>query len=505
MALETVHPQYQEMVADWQMLRDVYKGERYVKERRATYLPPTQGMLLDGFGKTSVSNVVNPGDSAYQAYITRAHMPDYFRDAVDIFLGLLHSQPPKLELPEALEPMRENATAQGESVAQLLRRINEEQLVVGRVGLLLDLPRDKAVSPTPYISLYVAEAVRNWDDGEVGTQSKLELVVLDESGNVRTGFQWQWQTKYRVLENSVTTGGSYMQGVFEGTAYIESDMKAPTVRGVAMNEIPFEFVNTKDITSEPDRPVLLGLAQTVLMIYRGEADYRQNLFMQGQDTLVVKGELRRSGDPNELNSNTEGALRTGSGAMIHLNGGSENDAKYIGVNSSGLPEQRMALANDRRRAEGQSAALPTTNPGDQAESGAALKTRVSARTASLNTIALAGAAAVERQLKRAARWIGADPDKVKLTPNLEFADFQMSGDNLLKIMTAKAQGAPLSLESIHALMAEGGVTKLSWQEEQEKLDSEDAMLPPPGTTAGGNPPTQQAPDATGTQDIQSGA
>ncbi len=506
MALDSVHPQYAAMRDDWDKMRDVFRGERHVKAQGRKYLPPTKGMLLDGYGNPTLGSVINIGTEAYHAYVLRAVLPDYVEVAVEVFIGLLHSQNAQIELPEGMEPLRDKITSQGESLELLLRRINVEQLVTGRLGLLLDLPTNPdPTQPFPYIALYIAESCINWDDGENEEGvSRLNFVVLDESGFARDGFEWKEVTKHRVLdlpmtvtEGGVASYGNYRQGVFTGTGgvgtYAESDMQEPMIRGLALDQIPFVFVNASDITPEPDKPPLLGLANDCLTIYRGEADYRQNLFMQGQDTLVVIGELKRKGDPNELAADGEdGPLRTGSGSMIHLDAAPGADAKYAGVSSTGLAEQRTALENDRKRAESKSGALSSDNA-TEAESGEALKTRVAARTASLNQIAKTGAAALEFLLKQAAIWMKKDPDKVKVTPNLEFADFQLTGENLAKIMASKVAGAPISRESIHALMARGNLTELDYETEKDLLDAEAAEAPPAGTTAGGEPAPAPAP------------
>jgi hypothetical protein len=484
MALDAVHPQYSDMLPDWSKVRDVYQGERHVKAKTTEYLPPTQGMRLDGFGTATLAGRVNLGQEAYNAYITRAVLPDYVEAAVEIFTGLLHSQEAQIELPPRLEYMRERASNLGEPLEVLLRRINVEQLITGRLGLLLDLPKNPdPAAPAPYIALYVAEACTNWDDGDIGEgPNHLNMVVLNESGYQRDKFQWDYVTKYRVLELPVTVGendrvtiGRYRQGVFTASGgapeYVESDMREPAVRGATLDEIPFEFVNTNDLVSSPDKPPLLGLANACLTIYRGEADYRQNLFMQGQDTLVVIGDLKRSRDPNELAKEDDEPLRTGAGSMIHLEAGTGADAKYAGVSADGLSEQRTALENDRKRAEAKSGALSTDNS-QSPESGEALKTRVAAKTASLNQIAKTGAAALERLLKKAAEWVGDDPEKVKVTPNLEFADYQLTGENLTKIMASKLSGAPLSRESIHRLLAQGGLTEMDYETESALIKKE---------------------------------
>jgi len=494
MALDSTHPLYSDRKEDWITMRDLYKGERHVKAKGETYLPATKGMKLDGMGTQGGKPKL--GQEVYDAYRTRAVLPDYVKDAVEAYIGLLHQKPATIELPAVMEPLRERATLYGEPLELLLRRINEEQLVTGRVGLLLDLPENPdPANPLPYVALYITEAIRNWDDGEIGNDlAKLNLVVLDESGYKRgADFEWTSVAKYRVLELGSETEGSvlaYRVGVFQNEgggapAYDPTLVRTPLLRGTALDKIPFVFINTKDIVSAPDEPPLMGLARLALAIYRGEADYRQNLFMQGQDTLVVIGERRKHAEQVEGENEP---VRTGAGSMIELEQG--GDAKYVGVNSQGLAEQRQALEGDRKRAEARSGQLINASSGEK-ESGEALKTRVAAQTATLNQIAQTGAAGLEYLLRMCAEWMGANPDEVRVTPNLEFADFEMSGENLVKLMTARTMGAPISKRSIHDLMVDQGLTKLDYETEKDLIDEENAEDPLLGTGEGGNPEDEE--------------
>lgn len=474
MALDSKHPLYEEFFSDWEMMRDLYRGERVVKSGREKYLPATQGMKLDGMKSTT-----EPGYIAYQAYLTRAVFHDYVREAVEMLIGLMHQKPPTIELPAKLEPLRLNATQHGETLELLLRKINEEQLITGRVGLLADFPENPVTNVvTPYIAMYIAEAIVNWDDGSSNTLQDLNFVVLNESGLKRTeDFEWEIEKVYRVLQLGDLEGydsGTYLAGVFReqggGTPmYNAAEMKPPTYLSQTIKKIPFVFANSKDIVSTPDDAPLNGLGRLTLAIYRGEADYRQNLFMQGQDTLVVIGNVS---NPSGIPGQDGDAIRTGAGSRIDLDIG--GDAKYVGVNSQGLSEQRQAIENDKKKAEQKASNLinPTNS---QQESGEALKTRIAAQTATLNQIALAGAAALEKLLKIVAEWMGADANAVKVTPNLEFADLSFNAQNLTQLMSARSMGAPISLESIHAYLAEKGLSKLTFEEEMSKIEQEDAM------------------------------
>lgn len=526
MALNSVHPQYAEHKPDWEQLRDAAKGERAVKAKGQVYLPPTSGMILDGLNGPNAVPTYNPaggngggtggsatpaafqgknlGQVAYDAYKLRAVFPEYVKDALEYFMGALHNKSPVIELPKEMEDLRTNATPLGEPLEILLQRINLEQLTTGRVGILLDLPRrPDPVNPLPFIALYVAEAIINWDDqtsngdgeddiDDGNQRDALNLVVLDESGVKRNAdFEWETAERYRVLQlgsiaaNEPNGEAVYTQGLFQNTGagagnltYDESKMFPPMFRGKTLSRIPFKFINTKDISPEPDEPPLISLCRQCFTIYRGEADYRQNLFMQGQDTLVVIGARQRNQLPGD--ATVEEPLRTGAGARIDLE--LQGDAKYVGVNSQGLSEQRTALENDRKRCESRSGQLIDATQGDK-ESGAALKTRVGAQTATLNQIAKTAALALEMLLKECAEWMGANPDEVKVTPNLEFADYQMAGQDLGNLMTAKRNGAPLSMKSIHRLAVQGNLTNMDYNTEMEEIKAEPPLAVDPNIQA----------------------
>lgn len=459
------HPAYAEIAPDWEVMRDTYRGERRIKERRTKYLPATRGQELDGMAEGQ------PGRISYNGYIGRAVFPDLVATAVSAMLGIMHAKPAKIELPARLEPLRERATVRGESLEILLRRINEAQLVTGRIGLLLDVPTGAPPKALPYIATYSAESIVNWDDGarDELVQQKLNLVVLDESEYERdpTDFSWSFKQKYRVLAlGPIGTNepvGQYRSAVFRDgeEAYAEEAFVVPSIGGRTLDFIPFEFINSKDLVSDPDDPPLLGLARLALAIYRSEADYRQALFMQAQDTLVIKGDL----------DDTK-PVRAGAGAAIKLP--ADGDAKYIGTNSLGIPEMRQAIENDRRAAGEQGGRL-LDNLGKEAEAAEALRIRVAARTATLNSVALTAAAGLQEILRKAALWVGADPAEVIVQPHLEFTDNTIDGRSLVDIMTAKAMGLPLSRRSVHQQMRLRGMTERTFEEELAEIEQEEPL------------------------------
>jgi hypothetical protein len=271
---------------------------------------------------------------------------------------------------------------------------------------------------------------------------------------------WKQKDSFRILR---LIEGKYHVGL-SNTVSIPATSIVPSMKGAVLDKIPFVIVNSVDHTFFVDKPPLLDLANLCLTIYRGEADYRQNLFMQGQDTLCVFGSVQAQGEESP---------RVGAGSVMMIPMG--GDAKYVGVNSKGLQEQREALQNDIKRA-GSMGAQSLDTVSRERESGASLGIRLAARTCSLNQIAITGASGLEKILKIAASWIGANPEDVRIEPNLDFGDRSITGQSMVEMQTARNLGYPISAKSLHQYAFDKGLTKLSYEEELQAANLEQSII-----------------------------
>jgi hypothetical protein len=477
MALPDKHPDYVERLGEWIQMADTYAGERAVKSKRLDYLPATEGMVQDGMTTPS-----SPGWKDYEAYLLRAYFHDVVKDAVKAMIGVMHAKPAVIKLPKKLEGMLKKATIQGETLQMLLRRINVAQLVFGRCGLLADAPQgvdiDKA---TPYISFYDPLRIINWDAGKLDEgMNELDLVVIDEGGYRREGFTWKTERKYRIL----TRGGeSELESGWDrppaGSPYavaikvndtsmpVLADFIFPSIGGRMLDNIPFVFIGANDLVPEPEVSPLLGLSNLALAIYRAEADYRQTLYLQGQNTLVIIGGQIDEASPTQL--------RVGNKGVIDLRLG--GDAKYIGVSAAGLGEMRQSLKNDQERALAEGIAFldsSDASPGDNAGEG--LRIRIAAKTTTIASVAKAGGMGLEQILKFCAEWVGEDPEEVSVEPTTDFADQTVAGAALLAFMQAKQLGLPLSLRSMHRMMKVNDMTEMDFEEENEQIEEEAASM-----------------------------
>lgn len=470
MPVKDRHPKYIENERYWVQCEDTFEGEARVKEKGSSYLPMTAGQIEDG----AREGMETKGYRDYASYKTRAIVPDFHAQAVEAMIGIMHHKEPIIKLPAKMEPLRNNAGVHGETLLQLLRAINQEQLITGRVGLLADVETGSTVNDLPYLALYRARNITNWDDGprSKSNRQNLRMVTLNETESVREHpFTWTEKIVYRVLSLGDISNpegvGEYNFGIYEDGESDSAEHKKATFAGNTLNQIPFVIINSKDLVADPEKPPLLGLSNLCLSMYRNQADYQQALYLQGQDTLVIIGGIDDDED-----------IRAGAGAKIGLTIG--GDAKYIGASSLGLPEMRLAIENGYKEAADIGGKL-LDGQGRDAESGSALHIRVAARTATLNQIALTASAGLEESLKIIAKWIGENPEEVSITPNLDFADEPIDGQELTNIMSAKTMGLPLSRKSVHATLKQKGYTNLEYEQEMQEITDEGVMIDDLGT------------------------
>jgi hypothetical protein len=495
------HPDYTARRSDWVTMFDANEGQRHIKSKTTEYLPATSGMRA----LSSTPNKLDQeGLALYTAYLTRAFFPDIVKETVRALTGILDREPPNIELPDALEDMRELATPKGESLNDLLVQIHINQLLYGRLGILLDVDPNRDL---PLLVRYPAPQILNWDDLTVTKDIKqqddakrseavrrLLMVVLDESRFERdTGnrFTWNLVPRYRALSL-----GEAEQNVFTSVVERDGNLQepiTPSVKGTTLEEIPFVFINTTDLATQPGEVPLINLANLGLAIYRGEADHRSALFMSGQDTLVITGYNLDAGGPDD-NPGSDSSPIIGSGAFLNIPD-PEGDAKFIGPDSNALQEQRQSLSDDYQRAGEEGIKLLSSGAG--AEAAETLRIRVAGRTATLQTIAMTSAVGLETALRICATWVGADPEEVKVEPNLDFITEDQDPADLVAFATAKKSRVPLSWKSVHNWLRQKDFTELTFEEELEQIEEEadmeafdtggDALLGEDGEPMGGGP------------------
>lgn len=494
MSVSQKHPHYCRLLHAWRICRDAYDGELCVKAKKECYLPPTPGMKA----------LMSTKPHIYEDYIHRAEFPHKMSNMTRVGLGIIWGKAATIKLPPRLQYLLKRATYDRQTLQDFMVEITEQQFVVGRAGFMFDMPPPKIVNgkpvgrmgvPTPYLCLYHAERIINWDEGprtEDGYRA-LNLVVLDESEDVRqAGFVWLCIPKFRVLSlgsinppgyNQAPLYGNYRYGQFGLEQPSDENMITAEFMGKPIPFIPFYFVNAENTKACPQPPPYLELALKSFSLYRQSADYEQQLHDQSQETAVIEG-----GDDNK-------DYQLGVGSVLTPPAGCK--AYFAGLSGNGLSEMRTAYVNkmiDADRLGGQM--IDTRSL--QRESGESLKTRLASQTATLSSIAETCGEAVEKALKDLAMLLGENPDDVSVKPNTNFVNPELFAKTLVELMQAKNMGFPLPDQELHRMAQERGVSEVDFEEAMRLLKAEPPAIMATGVPTAnpaGKTPTQLTPPA----------
>lgn len=450
--VDAKHPTYGDHADDWALMADAMAGEGAIKRAGVKYLPKPQGFsaLPDRADQ----------EAAYAAYMNRASFPEFVAPTVSALHGMAKQKGIAVELPAALEFMRENATGGRPPVTidALFGRILHHLLTTGRVGALADVDAAGA----PKIALYTGTAVTNWDT---------DFFVLDESGDVRTRFSWERRKQYRVLE--LDEAGLYVQTVHTGDTLAAANTYEPkALGGKRLNFVPFYVANSREVSPKIVPPPLIGVARAAKNVYQLSADKRFQLFFSGQETLFIYN----ASDAPEY---------TGAMAIVTLNGapGQTPKAEYVGPDCKTINEHDKAIRDEREAAVMAGARMLEQSEG-VTESGNARELRFASETSNVFTIITTAAELLELALRGCAAFAGADPNEVNVSPPEDLLSGALTpaeAEALARLWIDRV----ISYETLHQNLQRGKIIPKSRDAEAEQalIDGEDFGATNPTTPA----------------------
>lgn len=418
MPVDSRHPTYTaERLDEWVLCRDAYDGESAIKGRGILRLPQPSGFgaMTDG------------GKAMYGAYMARAQFPDIYAPTVGAMVGIIHEGEIEIELPAGLEYLRENADGGNMTLTDMHRRVTRNLLIAGRQGILADAPVDGG---DPHLALYSAQSVINWDR---------DFYVLDETHKERDGFEWREVRQHRVIE---MRDGRCVQTIWRD-GKPEDEIEVRIAGGGYLDRLPFSIASAKDVGPRIETPPLIGVARAAVAIYQLSADYRHQLFMSGQETLVAI-----NGDP---------PTAVGAGVVHQMMGDGDltPDLKYVSPSCSGIDAHLRAIEHNREAAVQSGARLFEQSQQSQ-ESGEARKMRFRSETANLQSIAQMSCAVMEFGLRCIAAMKGANEAEVIVTPPRDLLDATMTPQDALALWQIVQQRG-LSWQTYYDALRKGGI------------------------------------------------
>ena len=421
MSIKSYHPSVSALRRkEWQLMRDAMDGEEAIKARGELYLTEPGGYAaLDAPVRLA----------AYEAYRQKASFPNWLAPSVGAMIGIIHGQEIKIEMPDSLNFLWENADGEGLPLEAFHRRITRELLVIGGYGVLTDIPRE-GPSDQPYLVGVRRDSLINWDT---------EFFVIDESRMVRRGFVWEQLEQYRVLGMD---GNFYTPYLYDAMGNMEP-VEVRARGGRPLPRIPFAIGSAMDLSPRIEAPPLIGVAKAAVGYYWKSADQELSLYMGANPTLVA--------------INGEAPKVVGAGVYHEMMGvqGLTPDLKYVEASNSGIAERRAEMEAEQQKAVMAGARLfEQTAAG--AESGEAKKLRYASETATLISIAQNSCLILERALRNAAMLIGAPEDDINVTPPADLMDRTLSPQDFAALFGVYDAGG-MSWDTYFANGQRGGI------------------------------------------------
>lgn len=308
-----VHPGVAYNYTEWMLLRDAAEGEKAVKDGAKAYLPHMSGM----------------DDEEYVGYLDRATYYNFTGRTISAMNGTLFRRRPVLSgMPERFLERLKNVSSENHSLFDYCASVAQQIIHMGRVAVLLDLPRTPSTQPKPYFTTYKAEHILDWEVEKRDGRDVLIYVVLREYkiSTSRESVDRKLRVTYRTLHLGPN---GYYQHVYQnpdGDADLVPEHKSaaivPQRAGKALDYIPIMIFGPQFNTPEVQKSPMLDVAQTNISHYRSYAELEQGLFYTGFPVYYAEiGQGAEGGADYELAPNRVWETPTGTKpGLLEFNG-----------------------------------------------------------------------------------------------------------------------------------------------------------------------------------------
>ena len=494
-AVNTVlgNPEYNRLQPSWIFVDDCYKGTREVK-----YGPGVK-KYLPMFRREEAEARSHQGNSEhYNLRLEMANYENFFRPTIDDIVGIMQANRSTVkfgvdsdeESPEEVRDILWYGNQYNDGLAGLKHRLNHNQVLYGRYGMLLDIiTDDDGLRPRFCISEYPAWKIL---DGQTqkdrpDAPERLRWCLLDETTrrhNPETKI-WEVVTRWRVL--ALDSSGYYYQAVLEGTGSVEVfqvwaqfDILAPppelavypTFKGKRLDFIPLTVCNVNRLGFDQwQAPPYEDVAHIAINNYRIDAVYKQALLNHATPTLVVCNAPSRE--------NKE--IYLGGALWLNSQGAAPISVHLLETSGSGMGEMRTAKENVREALKYSS--IRDLLDGAGANSSAeAMKLRTNSGTAAISAMDQTGARAIEEQLCFASEWAGATreetADRITFSADTSYLSTDLQLQSVAAMLQINQQTRTLSNEALYKLLerAVPGVLPSYEDNEVQKLADEENTL-----------------------------
>jgi hypothetical protein len=436
------HLEYQRRFPEWRMMRDCVEGQTAIHDMAEVYLPKRTSMEEDD----------------YRSYLLNASFFNATGRTLQDLMTRAFRRPPVVVVPDRVDV--DNLAKDGRSFRRLCRDTTKEVLSVNRVGLLLDMPRERQVRPKPFVVQYSAEDILSWSFSKRGLESVLLMErkpIVGRTGPIEAGkvlniFSGSMEVRCRLL--ALDDEGFYYQlegpmSMFEKMMEIPLEGRIyPDIREKRLDYIPFYIFSTDGDETPPARPILLDIAHKNLSHYRNSARLAHARHFVGSPIYVAKyGE----GPPTVDDDQDEERLSLSSDRLWEM--AATDDAKILQFMGNGLETLENALNEDEQQMRVLGARLLMQGKGTAARSSGSDDMEADSHEATLQDVIESVSRGMETLIRDACEWLNVS-GTVMVQLNRQFTSKRLGPRELRAIDAAMGRSIPVS--AVYYIMKESG-------------------------------------------------
>lgn len=438
------HPDFVSAREDWTDARIALKGAKSVKASGERYLPKLGAQQ----------------DEEYERFKLRASYLPVVGRLIDSFEGMIFRRDPSVQIPSALSDWTKDVDGSGKSLAEFARGLVRDEILLGRVGLMVDFPgipdEAEAISVAqaeelnymPRLIRISPEATYNWRLDEAGRLIEVRIEELSEEYDPEN-FEVTTVSYVRALQ-LVNVDGKlvYRQRLYKGqeqknTRSTEGAVRptgmpelvnevTPLIAGEPLDYIPFWFIGGNEV----ERSSIQDVVDLSFHWYRLDADHQHGLHMVGLPTPWVSG-IDGESLPESIGPSTIWGLPN-----------PDSKVGYLQIDADGLGslEKEKASIESRMASLGARFLAPEKKA---AESGEALGIRNRGETSALASIAMDVSDAMTNAIKTAVRWQGGDEAKTEYVLSRDFDPARLSSNEIRELVSAHLAGVLPIEELLH--------------------------------------------------------
>lgn len=483
----STNPQYASLVPFWELVDCCYSGSESIK-RFERFLPIQRNELKE------MDAIADKRRSQYEMRKRLATYENFFKPTIDDIAGIMQKNPPKIrfgvedssESPPEVSDIEFFGNQYNDGLKGLKWRLNFNQVLYGRYGLLLDIRTDnEGLQPRFCISEYPAAKILDGEvcaDPRTGAES-LRWVLLNETTLKFDASSKRWSVFPQLRVLGVDSNRMYYQSVLSGdSCYSDwNDFNFlnpnpvctvyPKFKQNPLDFIPFTVCNVNRLgITEWQEPPYMDVAQVAISCYQVDSIYKRALSNHASPTLVVSNAQATDKD-----------LFLGDVIQIKSAANQKTEVSILETSGAGLAEMRAAKDSLKESLK-YSSIRDLLDGAGASSSGDAIQLRTASGTAVIASIDNAGSRAIEEQLVFAAQWAGATQDeageRIAYDADTSYLsnDFQLqSVVNLLKENCATQVLSNQNLYSVLEKTLPGVLSSFEDNEIQKISESEETL------------------------------